>query len=107
MLHWCGQKLGAGANSGFQALNLAAVAGARRIILTGYDMQHSERLRHWHDDHGEGLSNPEARMLSGCARILDQVAPQFAQRGIEVLNATRQTALRGYRRVTMKEALSD
>lgn len=100
-----GQRLGAGANSGFQALNLAAAAGARRIILTGYDMQWTGGKVHHHADHGAGLTNPERRMLEGCRRILDGAAPALAARGIEVLNATRETALKVYRRTDIKAAL--
>lgn len=105
-MHWTGQTLGAGGNSGFQALNLAARTGARRIVLTGYDMQMTGGQSHHHGDHGAGLANPTAAMLAGCARILDAAAAEIRTRGIEVVNATRETALRGFRRVTMSEALA-
>lgn len=105
-LRWHGEKLGAGANSGYQALNLALMTGATRIVLLGYDMQLTHGKTHNHGDHGDGLSNPTERMLAGCRQLLDKVAPEIAERGIEVLNATRETALRAYRRVSLNEALA-
>lgn len=41
-----------GRNSGFQALNLAVLAGARRVILLGFDGQPAKDGRaHWFGDH--------------------------------------------------------
>lgn len=102
---WDGWRLGAAGNSGFQAVNLAAACGARRIVLTGFDMQMSGAA-HWHEDHGRGMSNPTDRMLRNCAALLDQAAPELAERGVEVINASRETALRAYRRMSMNEALA-
>ena len=45
-----------GSNSGFQAINLALLFGARRILLVGFDM-HSRSGRHFFGDHPEPLSN--------------------------------------------------
>ncbi|HCZ48509.1 MAG TPA: hypothetical protein DCZ11_05850, partial [Gammaproteobacteria bacterium] len=44
-----------GGNSGYQALNLAVLLGAERVILLGYDMHGG----HWHGRHGGRLNNPE------------------------------------------------
>lgn len=107
-LRWCGYRLGAGANSGFQAINLAAVAGAARIVLTGYDMSRARGV-HWHGPHravSPGLSDPDARMLAGCARIIDGVLGELRARGIEAVNASRETALRAWPRATIEEALA-
>lgn len=83
-----------------------ALAGVRRIILTGFDMQHTDGKTHWHGDHGPGLTNPPVNMLAGSARVLDSQAGALAERGVEVLNATRETALRAYKRVSMEKALA-
>lgn len=105
-MRFCGHRLGSGGNSGFQAVNLAAVSGARRIVLTGFDMSLANGT-HWHGDHNGLLGNPGAKMLRTCAEILDRAANTLSGRGIEVLNASRESALTAYRRVTMKEALRD
>ena len=45
-------KLVTGHNSGFQALNLAVLAGARRILLLGYDGKAGQDGRtHWSGGH--------------------------------------------------------
>lgn len=104
-MQWCGTKLGAGGNSGFQALNLAAVAGASRVILLGYDMQWTGGKTHFHGDHGKGLSNPEQQMLKSCAKSLDAAAAELEARGVEVINCTRDTALKAYRRAKIEDVI--
>ncbi|MCB1567830.1 MAG: hypothetical protein KDI69_03295 [Xanthomonadales bacterium] len=104
-MRWCGERLGSGWNSGFQALNLAAVSGARRVVLTGYDLQRTDEQSHWHGDHGDGLNNPSARTLEGFRQWIDQAAPDLEAHGVEVVNATRNTALRAYWRASMETAL--
>lgn len=104
-MRFCGYRLGSGGNSGFQAVNLAAVAGARRIVLTGFDMSLNGGS-HWHGDHNDLLGNPDAKMLANCAKILDRAATILKGRGIEVVNASRETALTAYRRVSIGDALA-
>lgn len=105
-MSWDGVRLGSGGNSGFQAVNLAVMTGARRVVLLGFDMGF-DGAKHWHSDHeGAGLSNPDQRFLAQSARILDRAAADIAARGIEVVNASRQTALRAFRRAPLKEALA-
>lgn len=103
---WHGDQIGAGGNSGFQAVNFAARTGARRIILLGYDMGH-DGSAHWHGDHAGGLSNPDQKFLQRCACILDEQAKAIAARGIEVINASRKTRLRQFRRMSIDEALAE
>lgn len=105
-MHFDGTRLGSGGNSGFQAINLAAVSGARRVVLTGFDMS-IEAGVHWHGAHVGRLTNPDARMLKNCATLLDGAAKDLSDHGVEVVNASRQTALKAYRRVSIEEALSD
>lgn len=50
--------IGAGSNSGFQALNLAIQWGAKRVLLIGYDMN-AESGVHWYGRNGwQGANNP-------------------------------------------------
>lgn len=102
-MQWCGYRLGSGGNSGFQAVNLAAIAGAKRIVLTGFDMNRDNGV-HWHGAH-EGLNNPDAKMLRRCANLLDHAAHGLRERGVEVLNASRETALTAYCRVRLEDVL--
>lgn len=105
-LKWDGQTLGAGGNSGFQAINLAAVAGAKTIVLTGFDMKWGGTKKHWHADHGGELTNPEQRMLSNCRKILDGAAAELSGRGIHVVNCSRETALQNYPRAHIKDVFT-
>lgn len=107
VMRWAG-PLGAGGNSGFQAINLAARCGATRIVLTGFDMGRGVAGEsHWHGDHvAPGLTNPEAAMLRNSARLLDAAAPDLAARGVTVINASRASALTAYPRTTIEEALT-
>lgn len=92
-----------GKNSGYQAINLAVHKGARRIVLLGYDMQADMTGRdHWFGAHPWRTRPPYELFLAIFPTI---VAPLHAL-GIEVLNATRRTALRCFPCVTLEEALS-
>ena len=45
-------EIASGGNSGFQALNLAVLQGAKRVILVGYDMGHKpDQPKHSFDPH--------------------------------------------------------
>jgi len=88
----------AGGNSGYGALGLAALWGASRVILTGYDMQRSPRAAHAHADHPRHLGNPDAGTLNLWVDRYAVAARDLRQRGIEVVNCTRSTALRCFDR---------
>lgn len=100
-----GNRLGAGGNSGFQALNLALVAGGKKIILTGYDMKLTERT-HWHGDHESDLNNPTKEFLRSCAVIMNQQASIIKSREVEVINATLDSAIEAYPKIPLREALN-
>jgi hypothetical protein len=95
--------LGAGGgNSGFQAVNLVAQFGCSPIVLVGFDMTLDHGV-HWHPDHGKGLHNPRPERIKAWRRYMDAAAPVYAKLGIEVLNASPQSALKAYRHVTLEE----
>ena len=93
-----------GNNSGYQAINLAWHRGARCVILTGYDMQHTGGQSHNHGDHPRPLGN--FRLPDMCRRKFDSLAFDLKNEGVRVLNATRETALRCFERLTLADALS-
>lgn len=97
-------EIGDGGNSGFQALNLAAQFGARRICLVGYDMR-LDRGVHWHGRHRRGLNNPTDRNLVRWRRALDGAAPVLAALGIEVVNCSPVSTLTAYPVMSLDEAL--
>ena len=75
-----------GTNSGFQAMNLAYQFGAKRIILIGYDCQHTGGKRHWFGDHpkGWGNANHTDRWLKSYSTV---------ECPVPIINCTIETAL--------------
>lgn len=92
-----------GQNSGLQALCLAAYLKARRILLLGFDIQHTGGERHWFGRHPKGWGNADT--AHKWVRHFDRIAPQFACRDVEVINCSRETALQCFPRATITEAL--
>ena len=92
-----------GKNSGYQAINLAVHFGCRRIILVGYDMQHTDGKKHWHPNHPAGLCNFEC--VKSCIDYYDDLAPVLDGNDIEVLNCTLKTALKCFKTANIKDVL--
>lgn len=98
--------LGAGGNSGFQALNLAVQFGAKKILLIGYDMTiaHGE---HWHARHPMPLSNPHPQQnLPRWRKSLDGSAGRLRALGVEVVNASPVSELKAFPKMSVEEALA-
>lgn len=81
-----------GGNSGYQAINLAYLWGAKRIVLLGFDMQHTGGVSHWHGDHPwkKGVKPPVRNWVPRFSKL----AEDLEREGVGVVNATRQTALK-------------
>lgn len=82
----CVHSLG---NSGAQAIQIAAKAGAKRILLCGFDMHGG----HWHGKHPQGLRNAEPEALANWCLMMEPLAKEMTARGIEVINCTPGSAL--------------
>jgi hypothetical protein len=78
-------------NSGAQAMNLAFLWGARRLLLVGFDMCKRGELVHWFGDHPKGLQNdpPFERFVKG----MGPLAADLHREGVEVINCCRWSAL--------------
>jgi hypothetical protein len=88
-IHW-------GGNSGFQAINLAYLWGARRIVLLGFDMQCGPGGEsHWFGEHVpvRGIVNRNPKKFDSWIRHLETLGRDLQDAGIGVYNATRMTAL--------------
>ena len=98
-------------NSGAAAISVAANAGAKRIILLGFDMKVNDRSdQHWHDEYGRSAGKgtehrakklPFHKHLRGFPAIADDAK----RRGIEILNASPESAIECFRKVSVKELL--
>ena len=89
------------ANSGAGAINLARYAGADRVILLGYDCQHTGGKAHHHGDHPKRLGN--AARPDAWVRNFELLAVDL--NGLPVINATRETALTCFPRMLLEDAL--
>ncbi len=95
-----------GANSGFQALNLAVLMGAARVLLLGYDMGSSDAKTHWHGNHPAGLNNPGAQNFANWIAAFNSAAGQAIAAGIDIVNCTPGGALDCFARQELSEALN-
>ena len=91
-----------GSNSGFQAINLAILFGARRIILAGFDM-HNRSGRHFFGDHPKGLLNNNR--YENFVPAFEYAAKHLPE-GIEIVNATPGSAITCFPMVDLADALS-
>lgn len=95
-------SVGAGGNSGFQALNLALQFGASRILLIGFDMAG----QHWYGrNNWQGAGNPSEGNFKRWIAAFDVAAGQLAERGVEVINASPISAIKAYPKRSIAEAL--
>lgn len=93
-----------GGNSGYQAVHIAAQAGAARILLLGFDMT-AARGSHWHGDHPAPLRNTEREHYSLWTTHFGLLALELDARGIEVLNCTPGSALTCFSFANIKDVL--
>jgi len=94
-------KLSWGYNSGAAAINLAAHFGARQIVLLGFDMSHSNsQATHWHKGHGHPRKTYN-RFLKG----IPAIAADASALGIEILNASQESAITHFRKVSLEGVL--
>ena len=92
-----------GSNSGYQAINLAYHFGAKKVILLGYDMQHTDGKLHWHGSDPSGMGNPTG--IKGWVKNFGPLAEDLKALGVDVVNCTRETALECFRRSTLEAEL--
>lgn len=96
--------IGFGGNSGFQAVNLAVQFGCRTIVLVGYDM-HNRNGLHWHGEHGANLNNPTAKSFARWRQAIDAQAAALERMGVRVINASLDSALTAFPKMTLSAAL--
>jgi hypothetical protein len=91
-----------GDNSGYQALNLALLLGAERIILLGFDMMLTGKQRHWFGDHPEHMN-----VASNYPSLVQHFATiKPADYGLEIWNCSRRTALSCFPKHDLDECLA-
>ena len=96
-------KIHSANNSGYQALNLAYLLGAKEIILLGYDMQATWGRKHFHPDYPKSMSN--ANCLHRWIEHFPAIARDLKAEGVRVINCTRETALICFERLPLESVL--
>jgi hypothetical protein len=97
-------RIRTGGNSGYQAVHIAAHAGASRILLCGFDMC-LDRGSHWHGDHHAQLKQTSRKQfVVWCERFKD-LAKELDARGIDVVNCTPGSALKCFRMAALADEL--
>lgn len=97
-------KLMTGRNSGFQALNLAILAGAKAAILLGYDARepNAGRPSHWF---GEHPTVAPAQAYAYYRRAFAAAATAIARAGVIVINTTPGSAIECFEKMPLEDAL--
>jgi hypothetical protein len=90
-------------NSGAGAISLAIYAGATKVIALGIDCATDNGKRHHFGDHPPGLGN--ARSLPKWPNGFKKLAGHAQQKKVEVINASRKTALECFERQPLEAAL--
>lgn len=94
-----------GNNSGYSAINLAVHLGARRIVLLGYDCSAAPDGRF---NFAKPADDPSRKAYGFAAwrRWYGTLPGPLHAAGVEVLNASRETALECFPRVSLQQALA-
>jgi hypothetical protein len=89
-------------HAGYQALNMAALAGGDPIILLGYDA-HDSGPANWHNEHPwERARNVSAKMR----RSFEVGRPEIECRGLRVINCSPGSAIDVFPTMTLEEAIA-
>lgn len=92
--------------SAHAAIHLAAHLGARRIVIFGLDMKQADGgAAHWHDGHG-ALPTTTAQMADLMLPHFAPLALALADRDIEVVNASPDSALTVWPRCSIDDGLA-
>lgn len=89
-------------NSGAQAIQIAAKAGAARILLLGFDMAGG----HWHPEHAAPLRTTHGDDYALWRQEMPALAAALADRGIDVVNCSPGSALDCWPKTTLEDALA-
>jgi hypothetical protein len=90
-----------GANSGYQAINLAFLWGADRIILLGFDCKSIQGKDHWFGQHPEGLTRNQPYAL--WKRNFRQLARDLEAENVKVINCSPDSALECFKKASIAQ----
>lgn len=91
-------RLREGGNSGFQAMLIAMMHGAKKIYLLGIDMHHTNNKTHWHEGYPSGLGN-SLEKLGTMGSVFKRWMIKFEQlnhEGVKIVNCSMPSKLTCY-----------
>lgn len=92
-------------NSGAGAIAVAALSGAARVLMLGYDCQHTGGQKHWHGDHPPGTAgNAAPHTVAKWPAHFRKLRDTY--RGLQIINCSRETALDVFPRAKLGDALT-
>jgi len=91
-----------GSNSGYQAINLAYLWGASKIILIGFDCKPINGKPHWFGKHPEQLNQTQPYAV--WIENFKGLAADIEAEGIEVINCSPDSALDGFKKAHIADA---
>lgn len=98
------QRCNVNGNSGSQAICVAAMFGARRILLLGFDMKPGADGRaHWFGQHPGKLVTRQ--LFDEWIHKAGAIASDAKRLGVEIINCTPGSALECFPRSTIEDAL--
>lgn len=94
-----------GKNSGFQAINLAILAGAKRLLLFGFDGAADQNGRnHWFGENPRNVQWPT--FYEYMRRSFAATEREIKEKGVEVINCNKSSRIDNFRKLTTEEALA-
>lgn len=98
--HWSYKRdaLAFGCTSGYAALNLAVLAGAKRICLLGYDYGHTQEGPHHANDRQDWYAQTNRRHWPAWADFFFHAVPILQRLRVQVINCCPQSAIRAFPR---------
>jgi len=95
-------KVHHGGNSGYIAINLAYLFGAKKIILIGYDHQHTYGKAHWFGDHDKTKYRRNAEDTDHWIKNFSCLAKDLKINSIDLTNCSIETSLTSCRRSSIE-----
>lgn len=94
-----------GRNSGYQAINLAALTGAKRIVLLGYDSKPGAAGEaHWFGNHPIPT---HTATVNGFRKFYKQLVGPLKALGIEIVNCSPGSAITCFPKASLESVFPD
>lgn len=94
-----------GGTSGFGALNVAYLKGAKLVVLFGYDYSDTNGTWHANDAHYDPNHYYNPSNWIEWASAFNNITPQLKEKGVEVVNASQRSGISAFPKVSIEEGL--